>query len=405
MRWIAAATAAGCLLLNPVAASRSGAFPVATLDSLPATAFSAVSPPAAARAPRALWVVRGTLASREDTERAVEACARIGCSLLFLQVSGRWDAWFPSRVFPAGEALPAGEGDNLARAVDLAHARGIRVHAWVNALLAWSAPRLPRDPRHVVRVHPEWFLTGPDGRSILQLDRAELDRRRLEGWFLEPGIPEVRTELRRFVLDLVTRYDLDGVHLDYIRLPSAGWGFNPALRERYRAERGLDPRDLFSRGDARARERGTEWLEEERARWRAWHREGVTDLVRLVARDLDAVRPGLELSAAVLADPRSARDDFGQDWVGWLNEGTLNLAVPMVYRRSAQDVLRLLETIGRAAGGEARVYAGVSLEFLHAGEVPPIENLMDRTGADGLAIFSWDLLRQDRRALELLSER
>jgi uncharacterized lipoprotein YddW (UPF0748 family) len=349
--------------------------------------------------------VRGTLASRQETERAVDACVRIGCSLLFLQVSGRWDAWFPSRVFPAGQALPEAEGDNLAHAIRLAHIRGVRVHAWVNALLAWSAPELPRDPAHVVRTRPEWFLTGPDGRSILQLGRSELDRRRLEGWFLEPGLPQLRTELRRFILDLVTRYDLDGVHLDYIRLPSSGWGFNRELRDLYRAETGLDPRDLFTRGEALARERGAGWLEEERARWRIWHRGGVTALVRLVAGDLEAVRPELELSAAVLADPRSAREDFGQDWTAWLRDGTLDVAVPMVYRRSAQDVLRLLEAIGREAGPEARVYAGVSLEFLRAGEVPPIENLMDRTGADGLAIFSWDLLREDPRALELLARR
>jgi uncharacterized lipoprotein YddW (UPF0748 family) len=347
--------------------------------------------------------VRGTLASREDTEAAVEGCVRIGCTLLFLQVSGRWDAWFPSGVFPAGQALPPAEGDNLEHAIRLAHARGIRVHAWVNALLAWSAPELPRDPSHVVRTHPGWFLTGPDGRSILQLTRAELERRRLEGWFLEPGIPAVRTQLRRFILDLVTRYDVDGVHLDYIRLPSAGWGFNAELRERYRAETGLDPRDLFARGEALAAERGAAWLEEERARWRAWHRDGVTTLVRLVAEDVGAVRPGIDLSAAVLADPRSARDDFGQDWAAWLREGTLDLAVPMVYRRSAQDVLRLLETIGRETGPEARIFAGISLEFLRPAEVVPIENLMGRTGADGLAIFSWDLLRQDRRTLEALA--
>ncbi len=349
-------------------------------------------------------MVRNTLASREETERAVSDCARIGCTLLFLQVSGRWDAWFPSGVFPAGQGGPAND-DNLAHAIRLAHARGIRVHAWVNSLLAWSADDAPRDPRHVFHTHPEWFLTGVDGRSIVRLSRRELDARRLEGYFLEPSLAPVRTELRRLVLELATRYELDGIHLDYIRFPSAAWGFHPQIRERYRAEAGVDPRELYTRERELTAERGAQWLARARGAWLAWHRESISRLVRLIARDLETVRPGLELSAAVLANPASARDDFGQDWMAWLEEGTLDVAVPMVYRPSARGVLELLDRIGAGGDPPGRVFAGVSLQFLEPAEIPPIEGLMGRSGADGLAIFSYNLLRGDARALRLLEAR
>ncbi|MFN2432850.1 MAG: glycoside hydrolase family 10 protein [Gemmatimonadota bacterium] len=348
--------------------------------------------------------MRNTLSSREETERMVRDCERIGCSLLFLQVSGRWDAYFPSQTFPRGQFWDSAEGDNLRRAIELAHERGIRVHAWVNALLGWAADEPPRDPEHVFHRHPEWFLVGHDGRSIVELSRGELDRRRLEGYFLEPRIPEVRSELRRFVLELVTRYALDGVHLDYIRFPSPAWGFQPELRRRYRDDVGLDPRDLFLRERELAAERGAGWLAQARDDWQEWHRAGVTQLVRLIAGDLRDVRPDLELSAAVLANPASARDDFGQDWAGWLEEGILDLAAPMVYRASAGQVLDLLQTIHRRVP-EGRVYAGVSLEFLGAREIPTIEGLMERYGSDGLAIFSYNLLRGDARALQALEGR
>lgn len=355
-----------------------------------------------ARVVRAVWVARDALASRAETRRAVLECARIGCSLVFLQVSGRWDAYFRSRVFPQGQFFPPTEEGNLSYAVALAHRHGIRVHAWVNALLAWAAPDPPRDPAHVFHVHPEWFLVGADGLSIARLSRAELDRRRLDGYFLEPCMPEVRTELRRFVLDLVTRYSLDGIHLDYVRFPSAAWGFQPELRDRYRSEAGLDPVDLYLRGRELGAEHGAAWLAAERARWQAWHRACVTRLVRLVHADLEAVALHLELSAAVLANPESARDDFGQDWAGWLEEGILDAAAPMLYRSSASEVLDLLQRIARFVPPEARLYAGISLQFLAAGEIPPIEALMGRYGADGLAIFSYDLLRTDGRSRELL---
>jgi uncharacterized lipoprotein YddW (UPF0748 family) len=346
--------------------------------------------------------VRNTLESREETERAVEDCVRIGCSLLFLQVSGRWDSYFLSRVFPRGQSLAAETEDNLAYAIRLAHARGVRVHAWVNGLLAWAAPDPPRDPEHVFRRHPDWLLVGPDGRSLGRLSRRELDALRLDGYFLEPCVPEVRTELRRFILDLVTRYDLDGVHLDYIRFPSSNWGFQPEIRARYLAERGYDPRDLYLRARELAAEHGDAWVADERARWLTWHRGCVTQLVRLISQDLKAVGSELELSAAVLADPRSARDDFGQDWVEWLDEGLLNLVVPMVYRPSAKQVLELLQRIGDAVDPGTRLYAGVSLQFLDASEIAPIEHLMGRYGADGVAFFSYNLLRANGRALARL---
>jgi uncharacterized lipoprotein YddW (UPF0748 family) len=353
--------------------------------------------------PRALWIVRNTLASRAETERAVEDCARIGCSLLFLQVSGRWDAYFPSELFPKGQSAGDAEADNLALAIELAHARGIRVHAWVNSLLAWSAAEPPRDRAHVYHRHPEWFLVGQDGRSILERPRRELDRLGIEGYFLEPRVPEVRAELRRLVLELVTRYDLDGIHLDYIRLPSAAWGFHTEIRERYRDETGVDPLELYTRERELAAQWGAERLMEAREAWQAWHRDAITRLVRLVSEDVKAVRADLELSAAVLANPRSARDDFGQDWTAWLEERLLDVAVPMVYRSSASEVLSLLEAIHQQVDPAVRLYAGVSLEFLDAEEIPPIEGLMGRYGVDGLALFSYDLLRDDRRAMRLLS--
>jgi uncharacterized lipoprotein YddW (UPF0748 family) len=402
------------LLARPAWDASLAGTPSRALQAVPSSAVLTapsrrvpVAPSAArlGRSPRALWVVRNTLESREETEQAVDDCVRIGCSLLFLQVSGRWDAYFPSQVFPRGQSLEAATDDNLAYAIRLAHARGVQVHAWVNALHAWSAAEPPRDPAHVFRRHPDWFLVGTDGRSITRLSRRELTAHRLDGYFLEPGLTAVRTELRRFVLELVTRYDLDGVHLDYIRFPSSEWGFQPELRERYRGETGIDPRDLYEKERELTREKGEAWLAEQREKWLAWHRDGVTQLVRLIAGDLKAVRPGLALSAAVLADPRSARDDFGQDWNAWLDEGLLDLAVPMVYRPSAKQVLELLQRIDGVVDPRTRLYAGISLEFLDAREVAPVEHLMGRYGADGVAFFSYNLLRDNGRELARLEVR
>jgi hypothetical protein len=294
-------------------------------------------------------VVRNALQSRGDWEAALEAVERLGCRRLYLQVSGRWDAYFPSDVFPVPAAPPTDWADPLGAALREAHARGLEVHAWVNALLAWSAPDPPPDPAHVFHRHPEWFLLDPEGRSMRSASRAELDSRGLtgEGWFLDAARSEVRTELRRFLLELVTRYEVDGVHLDYIRYPT---GWKPANGE-------------------------------------AW----VTRLVELVHADLRAVRPQLTLSAAVMPRPEEARRSFGQDWETWLARGVVEEVVPMVYRDTPAGVVETVRGYPVAVPRE-RVWVGVRIDRLDPAEFRETAQRLAADGVAGAVLFSHNLI-------------
>lgn len=302
----------------------------------------------------AVWVVRNALGSPGAWHDALGAVEAEGCDRIYLQVSGRWDAYFPSRVWPGPETPYRGWEDPFGRAIEEARARGLEVHAWVNALLAWSAPDPPADPVHVFRRRPEWFVLDGEGRSMRDLSRADLDRAGLrgEGWFLDPARTEVRTELRRFVLELALRYPIDGVHLDYIRYP-AGW----------------------------APEEGA---------------EAITLLVGLVRQDLAKVRPGAELSAAVLPDAGEAVRSFGQDWATWVERGLVDEAVPMVYRDTPAAVVRTVDA-WPASVPRRRVRVGVRVDRLRRGEREEIERRLAGTGVAGLALFSHNLLLEASR--------
>lgn len=301
-----------------------------------------------------VWVVRNALSSRSAWEDALAAVERVGCRRIYLQVSGRWDAFYPSQVFGPPATDPSGPGweDPFGEALAEARARGIEVHAWVNAMLAWSAEEPPAAD-HVFRSHPDWFVTDARGRSMRTLSRGELDRRGLrgEGWFLDPAVLEVRTELRRFILELVLRYPVEGVHLDYIRYPS-GWA--PV-------------------GGA----------------------ETVGYLVGLIRDDLAQVRPGVRLTAAVLPVPELARETFGQDWADWLRRGILDEAVPMVYREDAEAVLEVVDAYpdGLERG---RLRIGVRLDGIAPGEVRRAAAVLGREGVPGVVLFSHNLLMEDR---------
>ena len=301
-----------------------------------------------------VWVVRNALSSRTTWEEALAAVERVGCGRIYLQVSGRWDAFYPSQVFGPPATAPFGPGweDPVGEALADARARGIEVHAWVNAMLAWSAEE-PPPAGHVFRSHPDWFVTDAGGRSIRSLSRAELDRRGLrgEGWFLDPAVLEVRTELRRFILELVLRYPVDGVHLDYIRYPS-GWA--PV-------------------GGA----------------------ETVGYLVGLIRDDLARVRPGIRLTAAVLPVPEVAPETFGQDWADRVRRGLLDEAIPMVYREDAEAVEEVVNAFPDELD-RGRLRIGVRLDGIVPGEVRRAAAELAQEGVPGVALFSHNLLMEDR---------
>ena len=156
------------------------------------------SSPAAASAPvltpgssvRALWVVRDALTSPASVRRVVDDAAGAGVTDLLVQVRGRGDAFYSSEIVPVAPVLREawrthGVFDPLALFCETAHARGIRVHAWINVYLAWSRGTPPDG--HVLREHPEWVTVTVNGVPMDALPYRKIEASQSEGVYLEPG--------------------------------------------------------------------------------------------------------------------------------------------------------------------------------------------------------------------------
>src|SRR5260221_1214781 len=116
---------------------------------------------AAARAPevRGLWVVRTALVSPDAVDRVVDGAHEGGITDLFVQVRGRGDAFYESKLVGRSDLLaqqPA-RFDPLLRLIERSRSRGLRLHAWVNVLLT-AHFGLPLPPRHVLRQQPDWLM-------------------------------------------------------------------------------------------------------------------------------------------------------------------------------------------------------------------------------------------------------
>ncbi len=355
-----------------------------------------VSPPPLPREARAMWVVRYALSSPEAVHRIVTLAREQGYNALIVQVRGRGDAWYTGGLEPRSESLASqpDDFDPLAQIIREAHASGIQVHAWLNTFFLWSGTAPPKSPRHLVNAHPEWLLADRDGTVHTT---AGPDR---EGAYLDPANPDARRFLHEVFLDVARRYDVDGIHFDYVRYPGADYGFSDDDLTRFREtmEPDLSPEQRAALALAPQRDLYPTMFPE---RWNQWRRDNVTTLVRGVYRDIKAMKPNVAVSAALIPwgvyagwERSDAYNRVNQDWFGWMREGILDIAVPMTYHTDTPSFSGWVEA-AVAHRFNTQVWAGIGAYLIPPESVAEKIIAARRLGAQGFSLFSYDAITKD----------
>lgn len=345
---------------------------------------------------RGIWVARWSLSSPQAVRNIVAAAKRHNFNTLFVQVRGSGEAWYHSDLEPRAEELrdqPA-DFDPLAVMISEAHAAGIKVHAWMNTFLTWQLARAPRSPNHIVNRHPDWFARDRDNRCSMT------PTSKVEGIFLQPSNPEVQEHLYRVFTDVANRYDVDGIHFDYVRYAGPDYDFSTPTLVRFAAYM-----------ENRMSDEGRRALQSDPSRfayvhmfpkeWADWRRAQVTNLVKRVAETVHARKPWLQVSAAVFANPEDAFHDKGQDWSRWLAEGYLDAVCPMAYSRNMETVIKQIRHAVTAANGK-HVYAGVGSWRMSAGDTAKTIAGVRKLGVQGVTLFSYDGITADGRRTQYL---
>ncbi|MEP0767054.1 MAG: family 10 glycosylhydrolase [Fimbriimonadia bacterium] len=320
---------------------------------------------------RALWVVRTSITSPAKVTNLVRRAVDTGFNTLLVQVRGRGDSYFLGGTEPRAEDLAAQSSnfDPLAAVLDAAGKNGLSVHAWVNVNYVWSGNKLPLDPSHLVNAKPEWLAMDSDGVRPKTSGRVE-------GAYTCPSDPEVRAHIRSVIRDLVARYRLDGIHLDYIRYPNEHYCYCPGCIERFKqylgdAAKGIAVPDTPKRF-------ATQWTD--------WRREQISALVRDIRDDLS--KTGVALTAAVWVDVKRARDTKFQDWPRWCKEGWLDAVLPMNYAVDEATYRELAEEAMRQAG-TTQVWMGIGAWRLEPEENVKRIRIARQLGAAGVSLFSY----------------
>jgi uncharacterized lipoprotein YddW (UPF0748 family) len=345
---------------------------------------------------RGMWVMRFSLASPQSIRNIVAEAARHNFNTLFVQVRGRGDAWYRSDLEPRAEALAnqPKDFDPLALMIAEAHRRGLKVHAWINTYLTWTGSRPPKSPLHIVNAHPDWIARDKANRFQMNASAS------VEGVYVQPANPEVQEHLFRVFTDIARRYDVDGIHFDFVRYPDADYDFSDATLARFQAF--MEPVMTESgRAAVRADKSRLACVHTFPKEWAAWRREQISMLVRRIADAVHRMKPWMQVSAAVFANAEDAFNDKGQDWQRWLAENCLDAVCPMAYSQDTDTVVRQIAQ-AVAMAGEKHVYAGLGAWRMTAAETASKIARVRALGVRGITLFSYDEMTDEGRKTQYL---
>ena len=285
---------------------------------------------------------------------------------IFAQVRRRGDSWYLRTIEPLPDFTPIDPGfDPLQDLITTAHAEGIEVHAFVIIGAIWNknpnfAPSAtlgpPTNPNHVFNRHGGYNAAT---QTIVQSPNNWLTRTLLpdnatngisfqghrfgsEFW-VDLGHPDAAAHTVDVLMRLVRRYDIDGLHLDRIRYPEfTATGQTPAngtnIGYNETSVRRFQQRNNIPAGSAPPATGDPAWSQ--------WRRDQVSNLVRRVYLNAVAAKPQIKVSAALIAFGGGPTTEAAwtsaeaywrvyQDWRAWTQEGILDIAIPMNYKRDS----------------------------------------------------------------------
>ncbi|MEG2150963.1 MAG: family 10 glycosylhydrolase [Bacteroidaceae bacterium] len=240
----------------------------------------------------------------------LDTLQQAGINAIIFQIRPEADALYPSSLEPWSRLLTGTQGqaptpfwDPMAFMIKECHQRGMEFHAWVNPYRVKTNKNTKLASTHLYYQHPEWFVEY--GNQL----------------YFNPGLPESRKHICKVITDIVSRYDVDAIHMDdyFYPYPIAGTPF---------------PDDLaFARYGMGFKDRGN------------WRRDNVNVLIKQIHETIRACKPWVKFGVSPFGIYRNKKndsngsntnglqnyDDLYADILLWINNGWIDYNIPQIY--------------------------------------------------------------------------
>jgi uncharacterized lipoprotein YddW (UPF0748 family) len=266
------------------------------------------------------WPKRGDhnpTSQRADYIRLLDLHQKNGMNAVIVQVRPAADAFYPSSLEPWSQWLTGKQGqapipfyDPLQFMIDEAHKRGMEFHAWLNPYRAnFNVKTASIAANHITKLHPDWFLTYGDKK------------------YFDPSNKQAQQFVVKVVQDIVSRYDVDAIHMDDYFYP-----YRIAGKEFPDAAAYLKARTKLSKDD--------------------WRRSNVDSIIRHLSVAIKQVKPWVKFGISPFSvwrnkdrdergsDTRAGQtnyDDLYADILLWLKNEWIDYVAPQLYLEIGHD--------------------------------------------------------------------
>jgi uncharacterized lipoprotein YddW (UPF0748 family) len=248
---------------------------------------------------------------KNEFTNILDALQRDGMNAVIVQIRPDADAFYNSKYEPWSEYISGKQGvapnpyyDPLQFMIEETHKRGMEFHAWINPYRAvFNLHTCNVAPNHVTKIHPDWFVTYGNAK------------------YFNPGLPDVMLYLESVVRDIITRYDIDGLHMDDYFYPYKIAGKEFADNAAYlRYGNGLSKDD--------------------------WRRSNCDSIVKYIHEIVLAAKPMIKFGISPFgvwrnktvdtngSDTKATTtnyDDLYADVLLWLKQGWIDYVAPQIY--------------------------------------------------------------------------
>lgn len=301
-----------------------------TLVALVVAGLGLAAAPALAQSPapevRAMWVSRfewpssNQATAKANIDNIMQKLKDNNFNTVLFQVRGQCDVHYPSPYEPWSDTYNwTNPGwDPLAYAINAAHSRGLKFHAYINThTLSGPIPPSNTVPQHQYNLH------GPNvplAQSWLIRDDQGITNTSDSYRWISPGIPEASWWTRREIMHIVKNYDVDGVHFDRIRTPGPGYSHDAITEARFTGDGNPDS-----------------------LTWGDFMRRQITNDLRNIYGEIMLNKPWVEVSAApfgiVYKDSTTlyqgtgtqSQKEWYQDSWAWMENHVVDFMVPQIY--------------------------------------------------------------------------
>lgn len=290
---------------------------------------------------------------------------------------------------------PKFEGvDVLGLWVKNAKARGLKVYPWIETFYVGAG-----SPGSILTKNKDWANIQKLNVSSDVLKPSTLEP---GAFFMDPANPEVRTFLVELVSEMVKKYDIAGINLDYIRYPNSlpenfpsyldtTWGYTKIAIDEFNEQTGVNPLSLIPSDTL-----WSEWVE---------YRQGNVNLtVMEISEAVKSLKSNLPVSAVVFPDLEKAKVQKLQDWQAWIDSKYIDVLTPIVLGSSPELEKYYSDFMIKACKNRCTVIMGVFGAFNNDSPLLLVDQVMavGQTSVKGINFFDYAHLND--QYLEALKE-